>query len=772
MATIGKINLGQKDKREFFDMSHDVNTTMSVGFVEPTMCMDVIPNTKVDIQAHTGVRLAPLPQPTTGTLKLKQYYSFVKTEDVFEAFENLQSQTAVSSSRSRYIPTNADTISNAALLFLLMSLSNRNYKETTSYENINNSWVNSVFFRYSIHSTYDLMTGEYNEPHNLWDDVNQAWIDTDSTNNRGWIAMTAFFQTLEKMTEPISRALYSALKLNVVETQNIFTQFKDMPEAFASFIPLCSNLGTPSDMPYSRYLNFCHNIAPANSGVFEKSLSMDNADFYFELPSTGINLYIGGTPKSARRFTYDPAKIHNYVGIHLTPAGKRLFKILNCVGVTFRYNMEVELPKLYAYYKAWFDIFNPGRNSQWKDTYCYELIHSFYDSPDFNVFQMFLSVVNSGFSAALPSQYRNAVKRFFESLPNCFYTEKVNPITVATRDAVQNTPGGSNSLDNADSSFILYDNHNSFSQSVNDGYGSGKDTQGGLSVVFLQTLYNWVNKNSVIGQRVAQYMKEHFGIDVPRSTFIDKDSFDVFITDSVATVNNDQTALGEYAGLGKGRATGQPHKYECLKHGYFFQFSVVVPVGGYVQTAKLGKRGRFDWYQQAFDSKGMAPISKAEVFSRNSWLDKFQSDNPKFGMRPRYFEFKYMNNLANGGFSFRSDRGQFLGYSLDKLFSEPDLFYSDSVIRGNERLDARGNRALKAFHGVDIEADEYLRFVGQDEQFGNYDRIFYDTTGNVDNFIVYIRNNVKMWAPMKAISDSFDAYDETQDTDVVSMEHS
>ena len=151
MATIGKINLGQKDKREFFDMSHDVNTTMSVGFVEPTMCMDVIPNTKVDIQAHTGVRLAPLPQPTTGTLKLKQYYSFVKTEDVFEAFENLQSQTAVSSSRSRYIPTNADTISNAALLFLLMSLSNRNYKETTSYENINNSWVNSVFFRYSIH---------------------------------------------------------------------------------------------------------------------------------------------------------------------------------------------------------------------------------------------------------------------------------------------------------------------------------------------------------------------------------------------------------------------------------------------------------------------------------------------------------------------------------------------------------------------------------------------------------------------------------------------
>ena len=76
------------------------------------------------------------------------------------------------------------------------------------------------------------------------------------------------------------------------------------------------------------------------------------------------------------------------------------------------------------------------------------------------------------------------------------------------------------------------------------------------------------------------------------------------------------------------------------------------------------------------------------------------------------------------------------------------------------------------YNGVTLRPDEELRYIGKDESFGNYDRIFYDTTGHTDNFIAYIDNTVKMYANMKPISDSFEAYDETQDTDTVDVSHS
>ena len=54
MASIGKIQLGKKDKRAYFNMSHDVNSTLSFGFFEPTCCLDVVPNTKLDFKAMPG----------------------------------------------------------------------------------------------------------------------------------------------------------------------------------------------------------------------------------------------------------------------------------------------------------------------------------------------------------------------------------------------------------------------------------------------------------------------------------------------------------------------------------------------------------------------------------------------------------------------------------------------------------------------------------------------------------------------------------------------
>lgn len=773
---IEKIKLGKKSKRAFFNMSHQVNTTLSFGFYEPTMCLDVIPDTKLDVQAYTGVRLAPLPQPTTGKIKLKQFYSYVKTKDVFEAFENLQSQTSVASSRGSYIPQGADNIQNFRLfLALLLTQSNRLQTILDNEEQITTRDLAGQFFRLSFNSTLDIYGGSKTKVHNIWEDVQRAYSsETAASAER---TLRAFGQTVKSNLEYIARQL--ALKFGLGSSYNVYENwlnwisFVNYDADLAGYYNTNSLTFNPSGgigETNSVYVNFLKQFAPADTYVFSKENTIDNADFYIELPQPmDISMYQQNDDEDDGVSERTDTDICNYIGIHLTPAGRRLFKIFNAIGLNFRYNEIVELPKLYAYYKSWFDTFNPGRNIQWKDTNAYKIIHSFYDSPSYNQSNWYNWVATS-LTVDLESHYLDAVSEFYVDLAQCFYTEKVDPITVATESPVLFTNeggshGGSNTLDFTK----LFVNEDDLVQTINSGYGQNDDDLGGLSVRFLQSLYNWVNKNTVIGQRVAQYMAEHFGVRIPQTSFIDKDSFDIDIFDSIATVNNEETALGEYAGVGKGRATGQSHKFEAPEHGYFFQFTVVVPVGGYSQTSVPAKVRRFDWFQPQFDSLGMEPVSQSEVFGRTSFFDGNTTNNT-FGFRPRYFNFKYKMNLANGGFSFRSERGKFLGYSLDRLFSEPELYRNEGDLV--EEHESRENLKLMKYDGVVLRPDEELRYIGKDESFGNYDRIFYDTTGHTDNFIAYIDNNVKMFAPMKPISDSFEAFDETQDTDSVVVSHS
>lgn len=777
MAKIDKITLGKKSKRAFFNMSHQVNTTLSFGFVEPTMCLDVIPDTKLDVQAYTGVRLAPLPQPTTGKIKLKQFYSYVKTKEVFEAFENLQSQTSVASSRGSYIPQGADNIINFGLfLALLISQSERLNDILANGEQITTRDLAGQFFRLSFNSTLDIYGGSKTKVHNIWEDVMRAYNAEDA--NHAESTLRAFGQTVKSNLAYIARQF--AIKFGLSSQLNRYGDWLN----WISFVNYEADLAgyyNTNNLSWdpegglgktnSVYVDFLKKFAPADTYVYSKANTIDNADFYLELPQPmEISLYQYNDDDDDHVTERTDTDICNYIGVHLTPAGRRLFKIFNAIGLNFRYNELVELPKLYAYYKSWFDIFNPGRNIQWKDTNTYKLIHSFYDSPSYNLGNWFRYLATGTQSLDPSSGYMTACSEFFVDLAQCFYSEKVDPITVATESPVLFTneggdSGGSNTLD----SINLYKNDGVESQLISSGYGEGEDFTNALNIRFLQSLYNWVNKNTVIGQRVAQYMAEHFGVRLPQTSFIDKDSFDIDIFDSIATVNNEETALGEYAGVGKGRATGETHKFEASEHGYFFQFTVVVPVGGYSQTSVPAKVRRFDWFQPQFDSLGMEPVSQSEVFGRTSFFDG-KINNSTFGFRPRYFNFKYKNNLANGGFSFRSERGKFLGYSLDRLFSEPELYRNEGDLPNEP--DYGENLKLMKYDGVVLRPDEELRYIGKDESFGNYDRIFYDTTGHTDNFIAYIDNNVKMFAPMKPISDSFEAFDETQDTDTVNVSHS
>ena len=92
MKLVDNIKMGRKSKRNHFDFSHDVNTTSSFGFCQPTLVQSVMPDSGVNLKSNSFIRLGYMPCPTFGRIKVKTDTVYVPMKDVFEAFDELISQ--------------------------------------------------------------------------------------------------------------------------------------------------------------------------------------------------------------------------------------------------------------------------------------------------------------------------------------------------------------------------------------------------------------------------------------------------------------------------------------------------------------------------------------------------------------------------------------------------------------------------------------------------------------------------------------------------------
>lgn len=266
--------------------------------------------------------------------------------------------------------------------------------------------------------------------------------------------------------------------------------------------------------------------------------------------------------------------------------------------------------------------------------------------------------------------------QFLSDLTRCVYCQPVDNVTVATPTPLievsetgssvtdlqmhySNSSVGATADANADSSRIYGD-----SNALQDA--------GGLGIKLLERVYHLMNKNSVIGARVDKYLKAHFGYGLPETPVVGRNEFMCDISDIFATTQNNETYLGEFAGKGIGVGKHSPFNFETDHCGYLISLLCVVPIGGYVQGAKIEPIERYDFYNSEWDSLGMAPTSMYETLGRSSVLTG-ASDATR-GFVPRYFQLKVKNNLANGGFDLRSKERSscliaWIGFSLKKIIT-------------------------------------------------------------------------------------------------------
>lgn len=771
MVALPRILIGKKNKRSYFDLTHDVNTTADFGFCQPTLVREFYKDCKINLKTKEFVRLGAMPCPTFGRIEVKTHTAFVPVKETFLAYDYLQSQKSVTSAFRTYIPQCADYVTANTILGSIVEL----MCDTASYFRNGTNYFNSSRFlgRFSVWTqwlgfcpqTHPLYSSH--QPGDMVDIVNDDAIIGDAVLS--FRACSALFNlvcgnkdSLDFNSSPFYgklRDVFKRTSLGLISTDSGTVNTSCNYLWFLNFGTYNPNRpALPWDInnsPYSgegygnRFMRSYGQLLALSqySDDFLQSMSFDKPDF--RLGSWKVNAY--STLDSQNSF-----ELTLYVNMHLSRAGRRLYKVLTGCRINFgTKNKKIDMMRLLSYYKAWFDKYNPGRNLQWLDTNAFGLIHSYYDYG--SVLDNVINRVGVDYNRIpndVYSRYLAFWFNFLVDLPQCCYVLKPDNMTCATSSPLLEVPNIDDSINSIKLPFQSGIDGNYANASLGDhniyGYTGSVSPAGGLGLQLLNRIYHLVNKNSVIGSKIDEYLKSHnISSGLPQSNVLGDMDFMCNIDDVFSTAGTTEANLGEYAGKGLGSGSSDVMNFECESFGYLIQMLSVVPLGGYVQGMRDCPIERYDFYQSEFDSLGMEPMSKSNFLNRRFNIENFADDDVVFGFRPRYFGLKIENNLANGGFSLYSQQTQFLPYCLDRIFSLDDF---------------------DIINQEDYVADEELRYIGRYERFGNYDRIFYDTKGLTDNFIVHMIQELKMYAPWKPISESYDTYDKDVDDTSLDVE--
>ena len=824
MKLVDNIKMGRKSKRNHFDFSHDVNTTSSFGFCQPTLVQSVMPDSGVNLKSNSFIRLGYMPCPTFGRIKVKTDTVYVPMKDVFEAFDELISQNQYATRNSSGLVSSADTVTAGQLLNALFAAC-ENWKilgdnavpdtdiaqyDMAHYQNIlKQLFVMGVEVNYSLDgsATVDELystRGEWNSIHNVWfrDKVKgNRWC----INFLNWLANfvvsdAAGLGAIPSDNSAIENAFKKQLRtifgssvndngdtcqstfinyLSNSDQQGDFPYFTvalpfvynyDMACYFASLDETAQNIASGQNSTIKEFL-IAWSKMPSSFGVlFDTARTSENADFIFEyapnhaivgkqgfdeVPNNQFALFSTAI-NTTTQVTSASQALHMRLTFHLTPFGKRVMKVLTACGINFGYpDKEVELTKIYAYFKAWFDVYNPNRTTTWKFTHCYNLIHTYYDYK-IKMKDILNVEVNDIGGTNLQPSFGLTFLDFIRDLVYCNYYLDADPFTICTPNPLisANSPddGSEQTLKEISNvPFYSGDVQSDFNISEYQMPSVNNNTLNSLSIKALERLYYLVNKESVLASNIAEYMKARYGVDIRSTRILDRSSYSCDISEVVSNINNEQTQMGEYAGKGIGSGSNGNIKFSVPEQGYIIQMMSIVPLGGYVQGNIPAQLHRYDFYTPELDSLGMEAVGTSELLARESIMNCFKADDAVFGFRPRYFGLKYKNNLNNGGFAFRSERASFLPYCLDRIFSEGNLGEDINTTFENAQAgtSARTFVTTKIEQPLSLVCDEIMRSLGLLEPFGNYNRIFYDTTGISDNFIVHMINDFDYFAPMK-----------------------
>lgn len=439
--------------------------------------------------------------------------------------------------------------------------------------------------------------------------------------------------------------------------------------------------------------------------------------------------------------------------------GRNIRKVL--LGCGYQLNNVIEektLLPLFAYYKAWFDLFMPARDMTWKETTAFS----------------FMEWIEQNDGAAFNSWLQNHTARdrfykFFFGLADCYYTKDPDYVSAHIVDAsLKIATQGDNSISTlgpqGDSLNQVQVNSPGSQPQFSSLGANGFVTQNKLDV--LRQLYYRINAATGIGGKIKAFLRSEYGnteFEEPDSSFIGSQHVECNISLVESNAATDDAYLGQYAAIGRADNGGRNFHYECKTQGFVVSLMTVVPRTRYAQAVdpNLNHLYKYDYYTERFDSITLLPTPKYNVYGVQEvevW-DTEQKMSQGFGNIPNYMEYKTKYNILNGDMSLGSTREGYLPFTLNTLLP----FRDDYIVSERTRQDI-----IKNLDPSLLVASSRWRYIGKEKWLGFFDRIFiesgkassglqYDKLEEMedDQFIVYTYMDYKIRSFALPVSSSW-----------------
>lgn len=453
-------------------------------------------------------------------------------------------------------------------------------------------------------------------------------------------------------------------------------------------------------------------------------------------------------------------------------------------------NKPVSIAPLLAYYKAYYDYFGLTREKQFEQTTCFRVIGLIWDYYT-SFYQLDDTVTSVNLSVFMS---------FLSDFAGLYYTDASSYIA-AHRSLPLNNAKILN-IDTGRYSLSEYMSNSSFSKDyINENsYGvpdisttPGRSTW--LSIDLLRRLSRFVSKDSVIGKRLSDWVRVHYGSDVSFTLFQDSfnisewrtaiDIDDVFSTSETADVGNKNKGdyLGAYAGKGIGFGKGG-FTFKAPTHGFVFVMSCIVPITNIFQgnDPTLYAIDNDTIPHPEFDALGYEFTPKGVFLSDNFLLgrtDDLGLTKKGFGWVPRYTGFKVKKNIVNGDMCCGYYKRDLLPYFNDRLI----LSHSASLtpITDDKGVETGNYKFSIANNNVPSASTSWQQIC----KYGfltNYNRLFYNSKADLvddfyfksrpleyglnDNFITQTVFDVRVTNWLKPVQNSYDTVDEVDNSTI------
>lgn len=443
---------------------------------------------------------------------------------------------------------------------------------------------------------------------------------------------------------------------------------------------------------------------------------------------------------------------------------------------------------LFAYYKAWFDLFAPQRDITWKDTPCAG-IQEYCEQNG-----IFL-LDNETFL----DEKTDLFYQFILDLCTTYYTQSPDFVSAhITGQRISTVASDSYSIMTADGMILNSVGTNNGSQQVPYQGGVSINPNSSVSLPsrllnqsnldLLERLTHRINAKTVIGGKIREFLKTQLGadyLDEDETYWIGSQKLDINISPVFSNAQTEQGFLGEFAGQGAGGTQGETFTYENKVDGFWICMAAIVPDSRFAQGMDMNLKHvrKNDFYDPMFDSITLLPTSKKYIFAEANFSNRVVTPNDdyqeqtsdafeaSFGNIPNMIEYCIASNIQNGDMSLRSKRSSYLPFTLDKLLPYTEEYDGDTTVSlFNTPLDIVVNSTI-------------WRYIGLYKWIGNYNRIFQNSgtvypsmiqdirdgkngmfynQGYDDNFIGHNVLDFKVWNTKLPIRNSFQtgAFDE------------